>query len=223
MTQGVAYSRQGIGRRSDVQLRRFQGRRARLLRQRHRLAGTLHPAGQAHRRKTGACWPKPRSGRAPTPTCWWTRTGSAAIRPSCEVYGYASWSAAQGHRDAAQSGRPTARVRARRRGRRLNCPPARRRNTCSRVPGPRMPPSQHSEPRPASRCGSHSSRSRSWCWTRFLQTSACQDSLNILHTSGSFHSPRKGRGCRLALAASSFTNRSADWIPLQFAALFHRD
>ena len=35
-------------RRSDIQLGGLQGRRARVFRQRHRLAGTLHPARQAH-------------------------------------------------------------------------------------------------------------------------------------------------------------------------------
>ena len=84
------------GRRSDVQLGRLQGRRARVFRQPAPACRSCTSSPASSRPRTGECWPRRRNGRGPTPTCWSTRTGSAAIRRSWKCYGYASWTPRKG-------------------------------------------------------------------------------------------------------------------------------
>ncbi len=98
------------GGRANLQLRRLQGRRAGLLRQRHRLAGALHSARQAD----GRGLERAGRGRQVVPRqC--QRPGRhplARRRPGkAGGLGFRLVVAAQGHRDAPQSGRPAAGLR----------------------------------------------------------------------------------------------------------------
>ena len=164
MTQGVAYSRQGMagdptftsaGFKDDV--RAFFG------------SGTglqeLYIQPGKLTAEDWRCSPKPPNGRAPTPMCWWTRTGSAAIPSKLEVYGYASWSPRKGivmlrnpdDQPQAFAFEP---------GAAFELPPGAPRNTRCAAPGQRTRLSLRLLPRSGSRCGCCSNRSRLSSWTR---------------------------------------------------------
>ena len=133
MTQGVAYSRQGPAGDPTFNSAGFQDDVC-VFRQRHRLAGTLHPAGQAHRPDWSVLAEAAKWSRANADVL--VDTHWVGGDPSKhEVYGYASWSPRKGivmlrnPDDRNVSFHSTSALR-------WNCPPGRRHDLFSEGHGP---------------------------------------------------------------------------------------